>query len=603
MGAINDVFSQNKLSFSKIGEILNNLITPEGGIKTQNRQILQEIGLLNEYSYIISDKASNEIIYYSKNNKILKNIIFTSDLRLNFLEWAKYFFDISNEDLNSIQQFNKKTESFKTKTLTKEFFQNNLKKYIFNNKSFKKLLNYGIPKNFRFFIWDIILSEKYNNHNYFNYEQELKQYQSILQNKETSPQIEKDLHRTFMDDAQQTQKNIQILRNILNCINKYNSSGYCQGMNFIVGYLLKLTNYDEVKAFYIFKSVLCDIKGYFEVGFPLLKKNNELFNKLFKESYPKLYKHFEKHDIVNEFWVGKWFQTLFTLSVPFEELNVIWDVLLIKGFDFSVYISLALIESIEKDLLEINDSVDIVNFFEKVLNSTSTQNGLIPVNKKYFEGIDNYIISLNEVLAQADEIQKKYLAEKDNKPFYDRRKSDGYLPNFKFNSLKTEKLLNDDNNCNSNNSNSDKKMQISPISSSPSSESSTTIANNSQNQNNSRKIDIHKSVIQNQNYILPNNINNNINNKINLTKSINNTNLNLDNRKMPFYSTKNLGIYNFGDIQNDNKIGNVQVNYNIQQNNNFNGLNIIPGQFQYLKHSSLNINNIPNSSNYLKYYP
>ena len=284
--------------------------------------------------------------------KILKNIIPSQNLRYNFLEWTKYLFDISNEDLNSIQAFNMKIESYKKRSLSKEFFKNNIKKYLFKNKAFNKLLNYGIPQNFRFFIWDIVLSEKYNNQKFFNYDQQKIEYNSILQNKVNNPQIEKDVHRTFMIELEQTKNNIQSLRNILNCINRYNSSGYCQGMNYIVGYLLKLTKFDEVKAFYIFKSILPDIKGYFEVGFPLLKKNNNLFSQLFKQSYPKLYNHFKKYDIVNEFWVGKWLQTLFTLSLPFEELNVIWDVLLIRGFDFIIYICLALVQFLEKDLLE-----------------------------------------------------------------------------------------------------------------------------------------------------------------------------------------------------------------------------------------------------------
>ena len=65
MGAINDIFSQNKLSFSKISEILNILLSQEAS-KVQNTQVLQEIGFLKEFSYITSDRASNEIIYYSK---------------------------------------------------------------------------------------------------------------------------------------------------------------------------------------------------------------------------------------------------------------------------------------------------------------------------------------------------------------------------------------------------------------------------------------------------------------------------------------------------------------------------------------------------------
>ena len=554
MGVINGPFSQGKLSFSKIEEILNNLINQDGG-KSQNRQVLQEIGFIKEYSYTLSEKVNNEMIYYSKNHKIVKNIIFSNNLRLNFLEWVKYLFDISNEELNSMQLFNKKIESFKKRTLNKEFFQNNIKKYLFKNKAFNKLLNYGIPQNFRFFIWDIVLSEKYNNQKYFNYDQQLKEYKSILQNNINSPQIEKDVHRTFMKEIEQTPKNIQSLRNLLNCIDRYNSSGYCQGMNYIVGYLLKLTNFDEIKTFYIFKSVLCDIKGYFEVGFPLLKKNNNLFDKLFKESYHKLYKHFQKYDIVNEFWVGKWFLTLFTLSLPFEELNIIWDVLLIRGFDFIVYICLALIEFIEKDLLEIKDSADIVNYFEKLLNFNEI--GLSMANKQFFEDIDKYIIPLNEVLAEAYDLEKKNVGGNENRPYYDRRRSDIQLTKFNFQGL------NNDLKQPTNSSSLSVKETNNKISNSINTNANMNINMNLNiNELNSQKT----KNIKNQNVII-NNFNNN---------------LAFDNRKVPFYSTKNLGTYNFSDFSQDNKT-----------NNNLIGVNVMPGQqYQYA-----------NNNNLMKYYP
>lgn len=550
MGAINDSFPQNKLSFSKIEEILNNLITQYDG-KSQNKQVLQEIGLLQEYSYIVSEKVSNEIIYYSKNHKILKNIIPSQNLRYNFLEWTKYLFDISNEDLNSIQAFNMKIESYKKRSLSKEFFKNNIKKYLFKNKAFNKLLNYGIPQNFRFFIWDIVLSEKYNNQKFFNYDQQKIEYNSILQNKVNNPQIEKDVHRTFMIELEQTKNNIQSLRNILNCINRYNSSGYCQGMNYIVGYLLKLTKFDEVKAFYIFKSILPDIKGYFEVGFPLLKKNNNLFSQLFKQSYPKLYNHFKKYDIVNEFWVGKWLQTLFTLSLPFEELNVIWDVLLIRGFDFIIYICLALVQFLEKDLLEKRDSAEIVSYFEKVLNFSEV--GLSIANKKFFQDIYNYIIPLNEVLGEAYNLEKISVGGNENRPYYDRRRSDGQLPIFKFNAL--------------NNEEKSSSNFLSQSTKEPPAKIGNTM-NTNINQN-AHGANIQKNNnIYNQNYI-----GNNV---------INNNELNIDNRKMPFYSTKNLGVYNFGDFYQDNKINNNQM-----------GMNMIYGQYQ----------NVNSNNNLKKFYP
>ena len=554
MGGINDSFDPKKLSVKNIADFLNILIIQDPGKNQQNKKVLQEIGIINEYSYTISDKVSSEMIYYSKNNKIVEKCIFAENVRSNFVEWAKYLFDITNEDLDSIQQLSRKIDSIKKRTLTKEFFQNNIKKYLFKNKAFNKLLDFGIPNYLRFFIWDIVLSEKYNNQKYFNFEQELKEYKFILEKKKANPQIEKDINRTFMKEKEQTKNNIQILKNILYGINTYNASGYCQGMNFIVGYLLKLTNYDEVKTFYIFKSVLCDIKGYFEVGFPLLKKNNEAFNKMFKESYPKLFKHFQKHEIVNEFWIGKWFQTLFTLSLPFDELNMIWDVLLIRGFDFIIYICLALCGYIEKELLDLKDSAEIINYLDKVLNSQD--NDLIQTKKQSFEDIDNYIIPLSDLLSEASELEKKIAGGNENTPYYDRRKSDSNMMTFKFNSLKN---------------------QNPGIISQNSKQNDITKSVNANNNNINTSI-LQNNNVQNPNYINPNNINNN--------------RLNLENQKIPFYSTKNLGTYNFNDFP---KKDNINLNSSINRNIN---MNVIPGQFQYINNNNINMPN----NNFLKYY-
>lgn len=544
MGVL-DAFSQSNLSFTKLAEILNNLIGQGGGVQSHNKKVLTEIGLLPEYSYIVSNKE--ELVYFSKNNKIIENLIPYKKMCSIFLEWSKYLFDISNEELENIQIFNQKIENFKKRTLSKEFFQNNIKKYLFKDKAFNKLLNYGIPKNLRFFIWDIVLNEKYYN-KYFNYDEELKGYKLILGKQVPNPQIEKDINRTFMKEIEQTPKNIQILKNILNAINVFDSSGYCQGMNFIVGFLLKLTNYDEVKTFYIFKNILCDIKGYFEDGLPLLKLNNRLFNKNFKELCPKLHKCFQKNDIVNEFWVSKWLQTLFTLSLPFEELTIIWDVLLIRGFDFIVYICLAIIEILEKDLLEIKESSEIISYLERVLNYHG--NGLLSTQKKYFEDPNNYInfiIPLNEVLARAYDLEKKSVGGNNNRPYYDRRKSDNQLLNLRFNGL--------NNINNSGGKNEEKRSSI----------KSSNSSNNNAN-NNSNLLNTQQKNVQNPNF----------QNNININKSY-------QERKAPFYSSKNLESYNFGKIQQND----IKFNMNI---NNSIGLNYPQSQFQYY-----NNNNFPNN--------
>ena len=52
-------------------------------------------------------------------------------LIVKFLEWAACLFGFDKEELDSSQKFNKKIELLKNTPLSKEFFQNNIKK---NNK-------------------------------------------------------------------------------------------------------------------------------------------------------------------------------------------------------------------------------------------------------------------------------------------------------------------------------------------------------------------------------------------------------------------------------------------------------------------------------------
>ena len=147
MGAINELFSQNKISFSTIEELIKNFLTKTKN-KSKNITALHEIGLLKEYSFAKSEK-SNRFINISKNNRIIKHYISPSELKENFVEWTKYLFDINEDDLDIVNQ---KLDNLKQKPLNKTFFENNLKKYLFKSNSFIELIKKGIPKNLREFV-------------------------------------------------------------------------------------------------------------------------------------------------------------------------------------------------------------------------------------------------------------------------------------------------------------------------------------------------------------------------------------------------------------------------------------------------------------------
>ena len=538
MGIMNDIITRDKLSLNKFNEILNDLLK-----NPQNKNILQEIGLLKEFFQVITDKEPDLLIYYSKNHKIVKSIKYLVIMRQNFLEWTKYLFDIDFTNSNSIGDLEQKIKEIKTKNLTKEYFINNIKKNFISNKNFKKLIYYGFPPNLRMFIWEVIINVKYNNNKNFVFDIELEEYKKlILNNKKQNAQIEKDINRTFIKDEERMANNIKILKNILICIDNYNKSGYCQGMNFIVGFLLKITNYNEVRTFYIFKHILNDIKGYFEEGFPLLNKNVILFQNYFQNSYQKIHKHFKKHEIINEFYITKWLQTLLTLSLPFEELSIIWDILLLHGFDFIIFICLAFFDFIENDIIKLKESADIINYLEKLLNPEGET--LFPMNIKFFEQIDEYIIPINEILEKAYELEKKYSNK--NNIINNKKISDNQLLNLKFN-----------NNIVSNNIDVKKFPSI-------------------KNGNNQIKNDNNNIIESFQN------------------KKFNSLNININTR--PNYnSTKNLVTYNFSLSQDINfrNQNSVQINNNNYMFNN----NINPNGIIYNGNYNNNINN------YINYKP
>ena len=584
MGAINEVFFQNKISFSKIEEILK-ILLKKNKHKSQNITTLHEIGFLNEYSYIKSHKSSNEVINFSKKNKSIKKFENENKMEENFIKWTKFFFDINVDDLESEEICSKKIENFTRKSLNKSFFQENIKKYMFKKKSFNKLIKYGIPKNFREFIWDIIISQKYTNNKYFNYEEEQKIYNYILKNVKNNSQIEKDLNRTFTNEIEKTPKNIEKLRNILNCINKYNN-GYCQGMNYIARFLLEISNFDEIQTFYVFKNILNDINGYFEDDFPLLKKNLDYFDKLFQNLNPKLYKHFKKNDIFKEILVGKWFQTLFILSFPFDELCTIWDNLLFKGFDFIIYISLAILDKFEDKLLELNDSSDILSYLQNVLNPKD----ISFTNKKQLEQIEeemHHFIPLNKIISKANKIEKRI--NEDNTNLF-LKKQISYNYSNKSN-IVSKRYSNDSHN--DFDSEYTKESERKSYSSKSSSYSSIT-------DNKNDKLE-YPNIMKTQNNL------NNLRNNLSYQSHGRNNFRNLPNSQSFYFSEKSRTYPLINDNVSKMNTNNFGIsNFNISKISNFNGLNNfnLGANPCIYKNYNINynmINNRPQYTNFLIY--
>jgi len=246
-------------------------------------------------------------------------------------------------------------------------------------------------------------------------------------------------------------------------------------------------------------------------------------------------------------------------------LNIIWDILLIKGFDFIINISLAIIGFMEKDILELKDSTDIISCFDKVLNPQAT----VPVNKNFFENIERYIIPLNLVLAKAFDLEGKIntnINSKrniDNNIYYVGRKSDNHLLNFRFNNLNPEKE-----------DKKDAKISSKQVVSQNGNNLAQSLSNNNPNKSNFQNIDFQNKNIYN----------------------FNNSN---ESKSKAIFSSKVLPTYNFNVAPQPIKNGS---NMNVSAFNQSNNLNFRPEPIQS-KFLNNNNNNVGLVNRNLIYYP
>ena len=244
--------------------------------------------------------------------------------------------------------------------------------YSKNKKKFLTKVSKGPPFCFRWISWIITLEVPQNRSD--------KQYHSLLNQKVDSMienQISKDLHRTLTDDnlfsSESTRKQ---LFNILKAfaVNDKNLA-YCQGMNCIAGFILVVSNYNDVDAFYLMLSLFsyCSgennnlgIRGFYLPEFPLLQLFLYQFDYIFYKKMPNLKKHFENLGIPNEAWVSKWFQTLYTICLPLNVVTRLWDCIFCFGLEFLFSFTLAILKHFEEDLLKFNDMIDLSEYLKSL---------------------------------------------------------------------------------------------------------------------------------------------------------------------------------------------------------------------------------------------
>ena len=387
----------------------NNLSTKKSYsyVNIKSKQIPKPLGDLN-FPLLYSSKNI-------KNNK--KSIIYST----------------TNNIFNHINlcRAGKLEEEQNEEEFTDEIILIKLKQYYDNDQeSLLNILQYGPPDSFRLITWNIINNISYLNHLNFilnnkNYNANDLYTKFLLKDleKNKSDLIFRDIKRTFpfqnYNSINKNKKEINenSLYNVLKAFwNIDDEIGYCQGMNYIAGFLLINTDFNEKNAFFLLISILSNtfikrkkniysLRGLFIEEFPLLYFYIFIFDDLLNIHIPKLRKHLLDNDITNDVWIIKWFQTAFTVILPINWCKKLWDNIFSTDFFFIIKFSISLCLSLSKDIIQLNEQQLIMDYFRNIQTIPMSYNNPFLENK--FD-IDNLLNEARKIKINIDEYISKY---------------------------------------------------------------------------------------------------------------------------------------------------------------------------------------------------
>lgn len=398
------------------------------------KQINLEYRYLKQYNNEHNDKSS---VSPSKRpppsetqstQKILCNPIRIKKRIERFAKWFKMI--LPNEDIikktksnvvstttsNSLDHPHHKTNSNTDLTngnktlllLSENSFETSLRKYYENNTlHFSERVSKGPPDSLRWLSWMVLLGipDKFDE----------KLYKTLCSESiedKVDTQIKKDLNRTLNETINLSNNNA--MYNIINkdidreqslyrvlhalaCVDK--ELGYCQGVNFITGFLLNVSHYNEIETFYILVALFStsfdnnfNIRGFFIDNFPLLNLYLYIFDTILQKELPSLRLHIKELDIPQEAWIGKWIQTLYTICLS-NEFNIrIWDCIISNGLYYIISFSIGMMQIIEKDLMNIKDAFDFTEFFKDFFASSTEASEAISTKMKNAVVLEDIIL-------------------------------------------------------------------------------------------------------------------------------------------------------------------------------------------------------------------
>ena len=370
------------------------------------------------------DKENNRKHTDAKKMQMLKNED-NSDLVIIKKKRKKHnSFDNSSKIVNQteIDDNNDKKRHNYLDDYTDRIIEERIISFYLNNKSkFNERVFKGPPDSFRWISWCII--------NEIPLERDINIYNNYLTQdleKDNKDRIIRDIERTFSDkniNNEDLRKKETSLYNILKAFwNLDREVGYCQGMNLIVGFLLLVSDGNELDIFYLLisnfsssykerKKYNYSFRGLFSEEFPLLSFLNFIFDILLHENLPEIKNHLDEMGITYDLWIGQWFQTLFTIILPVNWLKRVWDCIFSDSIYFIVKFAIVFTKLIKDDIIGKDEEIDIINYFKDLQKYS-----LCPENKFLEEKIDinTLILRAQKIKLDPEEYIKLYKKKSEN---------------------------------------------------------------------------------------------------------------------------------------------------------------------------------------------
>jgi hypothetical protein len=193
-----------------------------------------------------------------------------------------------------------------------------------------------------------------------------------------TPLITIDVPRTFTHSLRIPESTLESLGRVLNGYANLNPEvGYCQGMNFLAGLILRVVSpsggyialEEEEEVFWLFVCLMDydSLRDFYRDGFPLLMKYTIAFYELMRIEVPDLFSHFEKEGVSPSLFLHQWYLSLFVNCLPFPTVLILWDSIVADGLPVILSLSISLLKVLKNVLLKM-DFEQIIKFFKTMRN-------------------------------------------------------------------------------------------------------------------------------------------------------------------------------------------------------------------------------------------